>query len=211
MIIKSINHVNFYEQAKLKYLFGKSDPLKDYTIISYLQCTGTQYIDTGLTYDKTYYYTVDCEIDNENGNQMFGMYYGYAHGVDVWGGVYQVATDNYNIINTDIPAGQRVNIIIDQSTKTMDINSFSHTFTGDFYPMSSVYPVLLGAYWSSWSNTLSGYGKGKIYSFKYYENGLLLRDMIAVIRQSDNKPGMWDKVNEQFYTNQGTGEFITPT
>lgn len=211
MIIESINHVNFYEQAKLKFLFGKSDPLKDYTIISYLQCTGEQYINTGLKYDKTYYYIVDCEIDNENGNQMFGMYYGYDHGVDVWSGVYQVATDNYNIVNTDIPAGQRVNIVIDQATKTMNINSFSHTFTGDFSPQSSVYPVLLGAYWTSWSDTLRGYGKGKIYAFKYYENGVLLRDMIPVIRKSDNKPGMWDKVNEQFYTNQGTGEFITPT
>ena len=209
MIVPFIEHINFYEWLKFKFLNGELIP-DEYLPIQYIQCTGSQYIDTGLKYDKTYYYTVDCEIDNENGNQIFGMYYGYDHGVDVWSGVYQVATDNYNIINTDIPAGQRVNIIIDQSTKTMSVNSFSHTFTGDFLPISSVYPVLLGAYWSSWNNSLRGYGKGKIYSFNYYENDILLRDMIPVIRLSDYKPGMYDKVTQTFFTNQGTGEFETP-
>lgn len=215
MIIESINHVNFYEQAKLKYLFGKSDPMKDYTPISYLQSDGTQYIDTGLKFDKPYYYIVDCEIDNINNNQMFGMYYGYDHGVAVYGGVYQLIDTNYNIYNTSITAGLRTTFTIDKATKTITAKSGniedSKTFTGDFFPSSSVYPVVLFAFWTAWNNTLRGYGKGKIYSFKYYEEGVLLRDMIPVIRKSDNKPGIWDKVNEQFYTNQGTGEFITPT
>ena len=39
---------------------------------------------------------------------------------------------------------------------------------------------------------------------------ILLRDMIPVIRLSDYKPGMYDKVTQTFFTNQGTGEFETP-
>jgi len=36
---------------------------------------------------------------------------------------------------------------------------------------------------------------------------VLVRDFIPVLRKSDNKPGMLDKVNNVFYTNAGTDEF----
>lgn len=209
MIIPFIKNINFFELAKFMSLQKKSILPKEYQQIEYLQCTGTQYINTGLTYSGTYYYTVDCEINDENDNEMFGMDHYYSHSVFVWRSIYQIGTDRYNIVNTGISAGQRVNIIIDQSTKTISIDSLSHTFTGDFYPINSVYPVLLGAYWSSWSDSIFGYGKGKIYSFKYYESGKLVRDMYPCIRKSDNKPGMYDIITNQFFTNSGTGEFIT--
>ena len=42
---------------------------------------------------------------------------------------------------------------------------------------------------------------------KIWDNGTLTRDFVPVIRKSDNKPGMWDKVTRTFYTNAGSGEF----
>lgn len=213
MIVESINHVNFYERAKLIYLFGKSDPLKDYTIISYLQCTGSQYIDTGCKFDNQYSYTIDCEIDNENGNQLFGMKWWYDHAVFISNNKYYVCNTENHVYDTLISAGNRVIINISLLNKTINIDysdiHYSHSFNS-FNPSSSIYPVVLGACWTSWNNKLSEYGKGKIYSFKYYENGVLLRDMVPVIRKSDNKPGMYDKVSQIFLTNQGTGEFIVP-
>ena len=65
----------------------------------------------------------------------------------------------------------RTTFTIDKATKTITAKSGniedSKTFTGDFFPSSSVYPVVLFAFWTAWNNTLRGYGKGKIYSFKY--------------------------------------------
>lgn len=209
MIIPFIKNVNFFELAKLLSLQKKSILPKEYKQVEYLESSGTQYIDTGLKYRGVYYYTVDCEINDENGNEMFGMDRFDNHSVFIWDSIYRIATDRYNAMNTNISAGQRVNIIIDQSTKTISINLFSHTFTGDFFPINSVYPVLLGAYWSSWRDSIDGYGKGKIYSFKYYQSGELVRDMYPCIRKSDNKPGMYDVITNQFFTNSGTGEFIT--
>lgn len=49
---------------------------------------------------------------------------------------------------------------------------------------------------------------GKLYSAKIYENGVLVRDMIPCYRKSDNVVGMYDIVNDVFYTNAGTGTFI---
>ena len=57
-------------------------------------------------------------------------------------------------------------------------------------------------------------GKGRndtcdvsIYSCKLYDGTAIVRDMIPCIRISDSKPGMYDLVGRQFYTNSGTGEF----
>lgn len=41
-----------------------------------------------------------------------------------------------------------------------------------------------------------------------YENNILIRDYIPCYRKADNKAGLYDLVNGEFYTNQGTGEFI---
>lgn len=47
----------------------------------------------------------------------------------------------------------------------------------------------------------------KLYYFKIWNNWTLVRDFIPVIRISDNKPWLYDLVNDTFYTNQGTWEF----
>ena len=54
------------------------------------------------------------------------------------------------------------------------------------------------------------YAKMKIYQCKIYASGVLVRNYIPVIRNSDNKPGMYDVLNKTFYVNSGTGEFVVP-
>lgn len=49
--------------------------------------------------------------------------------------------------------------------------------------------------------------KAYIYSCKIYQNDNLVRDLIPCYRKSDYKPGLYDLVNDVFYTNVGSGEF----
>lgn len=51
-------------------------------------------------------------------------------------------------------------------------------------------------------------GGSRIYYFKLFDNGDLVRDYIPCYRKSDSKPGMYDLVSRTFFTNAGTGEFI---
>lgn len=197
-------------------ILSKAGRLPDeYKEVLYLQSTGTQYIDTGLEFNyRDWHLTVDCVIDNENDNQLFGMKYWYDPAVNVYGGVYQAINTSYQIVNTVIPAGTRVTATIDTRDKSIAIESsdveFSHVFQGDFGPLSSVYNFVLFACWTSWSDTLSRYGKGKIYSVKFYSGDDLLLDMVPCVRKADNKPGMYDVVRGRFFTNAGTGEFLYP-
>lgn len=48
---------------------------------------------------------------------------------------------------------------------------------------------------------------GKIYYSKIWDTGELIRDYVPCYRKSDNVIGMYDLVNDVFYTNRGTGTF----
>ena len=48
---------------------------------------------------------------------------------------------------------------------------------------------------------------GQFYYCIIKDNDVVVRHLVPVLRNSDNKPGMYDLINEVFYTNQGTGEF----
>ena len=47
----------------------------------------------------------------------------------------------------------------------------------------------------------------KFYYLKLYDNDILVRDMIPVL-DKDGVPCMYDKVENKFYYNAGTGDFI---
>lgn len=49
--------------------------------------------------------------------------------------------------------------------------------------------------------------KGRMYSVKMYENDVLAVDLVPCYRKSDTVIGMYDTVNDVFYTNTGTGTF----
>lgn len=47
-----------------------------------------------------------------------------------------------------------------------------------------------------------------VYGFQIFHLGSLILNFIPCYRKSDNEPGMYDTVNNVFYTNAGTGTFI---
>lgn len=49
---------------------------------------------------------------------------------------------------------------------------------------------------------------GKILGFQAERSGETIRNLVPALRASDGKPGMFDTVSENFYVNQGTGEFL---
>lgn len=48
---------------------------------------------------------------------------------------------------------------------------------------------------------------GKCYYLKMYDNGTLIRHFIPCYRIADGEIGLYDLVNDVFYTNQGSGAF----
>lgn len=48
-----------------------------------------------------------------------------------------------------------------------------------------------------------------LYDFKIYDNNVLVRNFVPCYRKSDNQAGLYDLVNDKFYTNSGEGVFLT--
>ena len=52
---------------------------------------------------------------------------------------------------------------------------------------------------------------GRVYSFKIYDDGTLVRDFVPCTRDSDSKAGVYDIVNDVFYSSANSGyELIAP-
>lgn len=49
---------------------------------------------------------------------------------------------------------------------------------------------------------------GKMYSFKVYDNGTLVRDLVPCVRDSDNIAGAYDLVNDTFYGSGNSNRFV---
>ena len=74
------------------------------------------------------------------------------------------------------------------------------------YSQTAIAPgVPIYIFWSSGSSfsKLSG----RVYGFKIYKNGTLVRDFIPC-KNASGAVGLWDRVHSVFYANAGTGAFI---
>lgn len=184
---------------------------QEYQEVEYIESSGTQWIDTGIVPSLTMGMYVKSEFINSNRCQ-FGClttitssiarcHWGY----DGLGYIYAYfGTETGSDIRMQTTSGiTEARIQNGIMTITQNEQSISRTNNG-YYPTNSIY---LGAinFNGSANQNLSN---SKIYIAKFYDNNTLVRNFIPCYRISDNTIGMYDLVNNEFYTNQGTGTFI---
>ena len=83
------------------------------------------------------------------------------------------------------------NVPNQDGTSAITISSTSTTTSNNNTPIT-LFCGLNGS--SPWRN-----GMGRLYSFRMVLNNVTVRDMIPVVRDSDSKAGMYDRVNDVFY------------
>lgn len=184
-----------------------------YTQVKYLESTGTQYINTGLKASNNAGIDIEYSQLAPNSAGIFGcrggsgtfwlsqQSAGNLYAFEFSGNSGRITfndgvaynTGYHNIIvrqNKIIYDGVQKATYINSANSSLDIYLFRTNENGSPY---------------------SGACSGRLKYCKLYNGTTLMRDLVPCIRNSDNKPGMYDKVNNVFYTNQGTGEFIYET
>ena len=73
--------------------------------------------------------------------------------------------------------------------------------------IDSTYNIILFAQTHGGVDSAANISKLKLYYFNLFYNNNIIRKMIPALRNSDNVAGLYDLVNNVFYTNAGTGEF----
>lgn len=185
------------------------------TPIEYLESTGTQYIDTGY---KLQTENIKMEIrfvklDYDSGaiigtsntrqdSNWFTIYFNtssflYAIGTTSSG---QKSFSLYTLTDVKLETFSNHSFI-----STVNGNITNGTWNGSFLvtTMGNVllYSMPYGTGHATWNLS------ARIYSAKIYDNDILVRDMVPVL-DSDGIPCMYDKVTNQIFYNNGTGQFI---
>lgn len=182
-----------------------------YTLVEYLESTGTQYIDTGIYPKATTKVIFDFALTDisdyrvRNGWQSSGyqenFIWGYADS-QFYSGVSD--NTNYQFANIDLDTNRHI-FYINSEMQKIDDNEYGTTvFTKKISIIKTLY---LFATHVEWSGQPSDWCKEKVYSTKIYDNDTLVRDYIPVI-DSSSRPCLFDKVEKKCYYNQGEGEFL---
>lgn len=185
-----------------------------YTQLNYIESTGTQYIDTGISgfndgdwdiYAKwlatnttqTAYAAVLSVYESENTN------------------AYRIIFANTNIneyyVNSNSKAGSSVKVSSAPAgvIHTATLSNGSFVFDGVTYQETAVGTALHADASLYIFRLNTTYLKGRIYNLWAKKDGILKTYLVPAVRNSDNAVGLYDIVRKIFFTNAGTGNFTS--
>jgi hypothetical protein len=179
-------------------------PVETYTRLTYIECNGQQYINTGYivqeddVIEMMYISTSTTSADkalygcyDDNGNLWFSLYSNTGY-------VRFGSSDSASITN----ARMTFKLTMKKSSVVMDSGNKA---TPDFVGLPQVPLYLFASNNKSTGVGMYGYCQCMSFSIKN-GSGELVRDMWPCKRDSDGAIGMIDLVSGQFFANEGSGE-----
>ena len=176
-----------------------------YTALSYLQSTGTQYIDTEIIVNKSDEITIEMDIEFTNTEGHYSGSNGFLQLLAKSDGVTLDINEDYLPIN----GRNTIKITLKNNIETLYINNIN--MTSEDRNDININNAKIGIFKLGNSNYTwhsDNPQSGKLYSYKIYKSGMLVRDLIPCIDNHTNKVCMYDKVSHEFFYNAGTDEFI---
>lgn len=192
-----------------------------YSPIEYLQFTGTQYIDTGVTVDSNTGFDITFEPLNGQSSSPYYNLFG-VRGNDASSGTGE--TQNFFRIDTipvdsnsgtEFKYGSTVYNSGIKDTSKINIKLLNKVYTkpdGSTITVAGTITTGLSMYIGSINKAGAAYGNlasMKIYRFKIYNGSTLAHDFIPVQRVSDKVLGLYDLKTSTFKTNMASGVFTS--
>ena len=187
-----------------------------YTQLSYIEATGTQYIDTGLKPNEGTRVVMDgapmsiIGTYEQVGGYMFGVGEISSGSLDsyvttaTWTCVF--GTTYIDGVQSTSPS---VDVHIEVCKDYARITSGANVVYDEVFPWVS-FASLKNLHIFHIDRDIPGgyFGAARCKAFQVYDNGVLVRDLVPAKRDSDSAYGMYDTVSEKFYENAGTDEFL---
>ena len=188
----------------------------EYQSLEYIESNGTQWIDTGIKGKSSI--KIDTTLANKDltiSTHFMGSRESYmVNGIGI--------SKQYDatLLSTRFAFGTEVYDIQDSSgsINTEEINHYVLDKNGAYVNdtlMSNVNSSSFESNYNIYVFTANDGGNAhqqkssiRLYQLKLYDNNTIVREFIPCYRISDNIIGLYDIVNNAFYTNQGTGTFI---
>lgn len=182
------------------------DFLNNYSILEYIEVTGTQYINTNFIPNNNSGIELVFALDANNltSNNIIGSRNTtteQAFSFSTTNSCWRFGYNNSSTATTITADANKHTVIIDKNICRLDNVDIDSRTNSEFSGYNSIFIGRINAS----SSTYKGYGK--IYSCKIYDNEILVRDYIPC-KSLDGITGMYDLVEKKFYTNAGTGTFV---
>ena len=215
-VIDENNVVCLYDKVSRTYFYNggsgtfKASETTTYKSLNYIGTSGTQYIDTGFKANNNT--RVDTTMKLLEVSSSWGFVFGARD--NYHSNEFTVAYNNTTWYSGFGGADQRTTSLTPNLTTMYDINKNQNTCNINAITLSNTTATFTGAYnmhvFAVINNgtLLSPLTKANCYRFSIYDNGTITKDLVPVLRKSDNEPCLYDLVNGEFYTNAGTGTFL---
>jgi len=176
--------------------------------INYIESTGTQYINTGITPNQDTRFVIDFETLEVNGEThiasvrhnastpVFTLFFGNS---GTYGTRYGTSSTAYV---PDLSGVGRHVFDRNKNVLTVDGNK---TVSANYETFDPYYTLTIFA--RNDGTSINGHIKGRLYSCQIYDNDVLVRDFVPSYG-TNGKACLYDKVTKQYFYNAGTGEFI---
>lgn len=179
--------------------------------LSYIESTGTQYIDTGFKPNNNTRLVIDVDLQNTALGAFLGARHAFQSNAFSMFASNAKFQNDFGAVYADVTMTTTGRHTIDKNKNVLSVDGVvkstltNSTLTNSTFVCS--YPIYLlsinngGAAMTSYPTT------AKIYSCRIYDNGALVRDFVPAVND-DGEIGLYDKVEVKFYGNAGTGAFI---
>ena len=174
-----------------------------YTAVEWIRSSGTQYIDTGFKPNQDTRVVMDLVFPLPSANAVaFGCF----NNSSTIGYAFFASSGGYRKdYNADWSVAQSQNItsrfIVDKNKNVLTIDG--NTYNSAYGTFSVGLNMFLFARNTGIADCFSSI---TVYGCRIYDNGVLVRNFVPCVNESGTA-GMYDVVNEAFYTNAGTGTF----
>ena len=177
-----------------------------YERLDFIQSTGTQYIDTGINVSTlvnpvmsiTMQYTT-VEANKKSGAAVSSSGAQFTIGINA-SSVFSCSAVNEVTLGTANTS--KHTFVLNTQNGTCSIDDTTQSFTvGNFSNINN--SIHVGGI-----NGITGrIGKAKYYGFTLTSNNQVIMNLVPARRKIDSVIGMYDTINDIFYTNMGTGNF----
>ena len=200
--VQRYNGTNRYSSMKDVDKFKSAPSLPgNYEELEYLQSSGTQFINTGFKPNNDTRIVIKAQLKTSHSiygvtetNKAFNMT-GNASGMYFyWAGRGQSLVTNYY---------NQTHVYEQDGNRCLVDGQIYHNYTSDSW--QSNYEIFL--FGRNSSSGLNDAGTVQIYFCQIYDKDKLIRNYVPCKNTSNNTLGMYDLVENKFYSNSGSGTF----
>lgn len=196
----------FYPPEDWQYSFPEG-----YTRLEYLTFTGVQYIELNFKANQDTRVITEFSTSKYTQNQCIFSSRSSYQSNEI--GTFVYTYNNQHVIRNNYKSKiNDTNIIVENNTYyNIDFDKNLFYVNGQLVT-TNTYDTFQATYNMCLGRTAVGtvnYFYGNLKQTTIFDNGTLVFNLVPAKRNSDNKPGMYDLVNNVFYVNQGSGVDFT--